>query len=111
MTLSPPLTEKPIVVQLDDPTGLSSTRELQFLLLAFSRLFRKGIIRGQWQIRNNLILRGKDGGKSKAPLICPLRFPFLISEQLTLVAHLTSMLAKSGLKMEKSRHQSEGEGA
>lgn len=40
MTLSPPLMEKPIVVQLDDPTGLSSTRELQFLLFSILTTFQ-----------------------------------------------------------------------
>ena len=40
MTLSPPLMEKPIVVQLDDPTGLSSTRELQFLLFSILTILR-----------------------------------------------------------------------
>lgn len=40
MTLSPPLMEKPIVVQLNDPTGLSSTRELQFLLFSILTTLR-----------------------------------------------------------------------
>lgn len=88
-----------------------STRRLQFLLFSILvTLWGRGNKRPMANKKQNVILGGKDWGGSEPPLICPLQFPFLTSEQLTLVVHLTSMLAKGGLKTEKSRNQSEGEG-